>query len=119
MKLRSSLFMTAVVAALCLIPSPSASAQNVYAAITQNVYAAINGTVTDTSGAVVPNAKVTVLNASPNITTPATTDSKGYYVVSQLAIAGPYTVTIDKTGFQASKTVGLTLQLNDFTEIAL
>jgi len=109
MKLKVVVFVTIVLTAVFLIPSQAAYAQN--------VYAAIHGTVTDTSGAVVPGATVTAVNTSTGISYKQTTDGKGYYVLPQMAIGGPYTVTIDKTGFQNSKTVGLTLQVNDNREV--
>lgn len=109
MKLKFALFLAIAVAAFCLFPTPVAHAQN--------VYAALHGTVTDTTGAVVPGASVTALNTSTGISTVQTTDSKGYYVFPQLAIGGPYTVTISQTGFQASKTVNLMLRNNDNREI--
>jgi hypothetical protein len=95
--------------ALLLLPllfvSPRAGAQN--------VYAAIHGTVTDASGAVIPGASVTALNTSTGIVTKQTTDDKGYYIFPQLAIGGPYTVTVEKPGFQNSQSVGITLQTNE------
>jgi hypothetical protein len=109
MKLKISLFVTIVIGALYLALSPAAQAQD--------TYAAIHGTVTDPSGAVVPGATVTVLNTTTGISSRQTADSKGYYLFPQLAIGGPYTVTIDQTGFQTSKTVDLMLQLNDNREV--
>jgi hypothetical protein len=79
----------------------------------QNVYAAVHGTVTDSSGAVVSNATVEILNTSTNISTQVTTDSKGYYKFQQLQIGGPYTITIQAANFQQFKSTGLTLNLND------
>src|ERR1700739_2698703 len=110
MKLKVALIVAVVVAAISILFSTSAQAQN--------LYAAIHGTVTDTSGAVVPGAKVTAQNMSTGISSTQTTDSKGYYVFPQLAIGGPYTVTIVKTEFQVSKTVGLMLQLNDSRDVS-
>jgi hypothetical protein len=109
MMLKPSIFVTIAFAAFCLMLSPSAKAQN--------VYAAIHGTVTDTSGAVVPNAAVTVVNTSTNITTTAKSDSKGYYILPQLQIGGPYTVTVSATGFNSFTQSGLTLQLNDNRDV--
>ncbi|HZU10009.1 MAG TPA: carboxypeptidase-like regulatory domain-containing protein, partial [Pseudacidobacterium sp.] len=83
----------------------------------QNVYAAIHGTVTDPSGAVVSNASVMVTNTSTGISSQQTTDNKGYYIFPQLAIGGPYTVSITATGFQSFKTVGLVLQLNENRQV--
>ncbi len=100
---------TLVAVGICLILSPEAKAQN--------VYAEIHGTVTDSSGAVVPNAAVTALNTSTNISTAAVTDSKGYYIFPQLQVGGPYSVTITASGFKAFMQSGLTLQLNDNRDV--
>jgi hypothetical protein len=61
----------------------------------------ISGTVTDTSGAVVAGAKVTVKNDATQVTRTTETSSAGTYTVTDL-IPGTYTVTMDFTGFQAS-----------------
>ncbi len=79
----------------------------------QNIYAAIHGTVTDSTGAIIPGASVTVLNTSTGISSHATTDHHGYYIFPQLQIGGPYTVTIQMHGFEVSKSVGIQLHVND------
>lgn len=78
----------------------------------QAVHAAIHGTVTDSSGAVVPGAKITATNGSTGLTYAASTDNNGYYVLPQVTIGGPYTISIQKTGFQTFKSVGLMLTNN-------
>jgi hypothetical protein len=83
----------------------------------QNIYAAIHGTVTDTTGAVIPGAKVTSLNTSTGISTDVTTDAHGYYILPQLQVGGPYTVSIAAAGFKGSSTSGLTLNVNDNRDI--
>ncbi|MHB1675524.1 MAG: outer membrane beta-barrel protein [Acidobacteriaceae bacterium] len=83
----------------------------------QIVYASIHGTVMDSAGAVVPDAKVTALNTSTGISTTITTDSKGYYIFPQLHIGGPYTVSVDKPGFETFKSTGLMLDLNAARQI--
>jgi hypothetical protein len=83
----------------------------------QNVYAAIHGTVTDSSGAVIAHASVTVLNTSTGISQKATADEKGYYIFPQLQVGGPYTVTIDAAGFQSSSETGLNLNVNDNRDV--
>jgi len=60
----------------------------------------INGTVTDTSGAVIPAAKVTITNVDTNVSRTAVTTSVGTYYVTDL-IPGTYTVKVEKTGFKA------------------
>ena len=105
MRLRILLPVMAVVAIVCLVGLPVVRAQN--------IYAAIHGTVTDATGAVVPNAAITVVNTSTNIATTAATDSKGYYILPQLQVGGPYSVTITASGFERFTQSGLTLNVND------
>ncbi len=61
----------------------------------------MTGTVTDQSGAVVPEAKVTVTNNSTSIVHTAVTTSQGTYFITDL-IPGAYTVRIEKQGFQTA-----------------
>lgn len=61
----------------------------------------ISGTVTDSSGAVVSGATVTVKNDATQVTKTAETSSAGSYTVTDL-IPGTYTVTMDLPGFQSS-----------------
>ncbi len=61
----------------------------------------INGTVTDTTGAVIEGAKVTVTNTATAVAKTAQTSSAGTYTVTDL-IPGTYTVTVDQAGFQSS-----------------
>jgi hypothetical protein len=109
MKLKIFLLATPVLSILCLAGLPIAYAQN--------VYAAIHGTVTDATGAVLTNASITVVNTSTNITTTATTDSKGYYILPQLQVGGPYQVTIAALGFQKFIQSNLTLNVNDNRDV--
>jgi hypothetical protein len=59
----------------------------------------IVGTVTDSSGAVVQGADVTVRNTATNETHKATSSTSGSYSISELPI-GPYEVTAKKEGFK-------------------
>ncbi len=60
----------------------------------------INGTVTDQSGAGVPDAKVTVTNVDTNVSQTIVTTSAGTYLVVDL-IPGTYNVKVEKTGFKS------------------
>jgi len=66
----------------------------------------IQGTITDSSGAVVPNAQITVLGTDTGSSKALTTDSAGFYSIGPLN-PGNYEVTIVTPGFQklAVKTV--------------
>jgi hypothetical protein len=68
----------------------------------------IQGTVTDPSGAVVPNATVTATNVATGIGTSRTTTSNGFYVISPL-LPGGYTVIVKAAGFTEFRQLNLTL----------
>ena len=59
----------------------------------QTYYGTIVGNVTDSSGAAVPGAKVTVRNTGTNSTYTATASGQGSYSVPQLAV-GSYEVQV-------------------------
>ncbi|MBV9146114.1 MAG: carboxypeptidase regulatory-like domain-containing protein, partial [Acidobacteria bacterium] len=59
------------------------------------------GTVTDQSGAVVPDAQVALTDLSTNTTLKATTNSSGHYAFPNVA-PGSYTLKITKQGFQTA-----------------
>jgi hypothetical protein len=59
----------------------------------------ISGTITDTSGAAIAGASITVINADTGSAVKATTDNAGFYVAAQLAV-GTYNVSVEKPGFK-------------------
>jgi hypothetical protein len=61
--------------------------------------ASIQGTVADTSGAVIPGATVKVTNNETGRTLQATTGSEGFYKISGLP-PGRYKVTVEREGFK-------------------
>src|SRR6266702_2078848 len=64
----------------------------------QTITGSVNGTVTDPSGAVIPNAKVTATNVDTGVATATTTNNDGIYNIRFLQI-GNYKVTIEAPGF--------------------
>ncbi len=60
---------------------------------------AIEGTITDSSGSIVPNAAITVVGSQTNYTKTLKADSRGFYSVGPLN-PGPYTVNVDAPGFE-------------------
>jgi Carboxypeptidase regulatory-like domain len=70
--------------------------------------AGISGTVTDQSGAAIPEAAVNVINAGTEAVRAVKTDQEGRYDVPLLPI-GNYTVTAEKSGFQSKSKTGITL----------
>jgi len=89
---------------LSCLPGPQASAQS--------IFANLSGTVTDTSGAVVPGAKVTVQDANSKTTRHLTTNSSGYFSFPELP-AGTYNVIVEAKGFAKWVASGVTLQSTD------
>jgi hypothetical protein len=71
---------------------------------------AITGTVQDTTGAVVPNAQVTLLNTDQGITLETKTNSSGYYSFNPVRI-GHYTVTVTAQGFAKTTQTSLTVNV--------
>jgi len=71
-----------------------------------------SGTVTDNSGAVVPNAKVTVTAQETNTSREATTDPTGHYLVPLLGVAD-YTIRVDAAGFKSAESRNLRLQVDE------
>ena len=70
----------------------------------------ITGAVTDTSGAVLVGASVTVTNTGTNAVREAQTNSSGSYVFPNL-LPGLYSVKVDLQGFQSKIRNGIELQV--------
>ena len=75
------------------------------AAIAQVDTGALMGTVRDASGAVIPNAKVTVTNEGTSLGLTMTTRGDGTYIFTPLKI-GTYTVEAEATGFEKGRSAG-------------
>ena len=101
-----------------------------FAALTlaaQEYRGTILGRVTDASGAVVPGAKIKVLNVETGVTVETVTGSEGNYSVPFLS-PGTYTVVVDREGFKKAQqanvlvrvasdaTINLTLEVGSNAE---
>ncbi len=71
------------------------------AAMAQAVYGSIYGTVTDNTGAVIPNAQITVTDVAKGTTVSAQTDGGGDFRVQHL-IPDTYRVDVEAPGFNKS-----------------
>jgi len=78
--------------------------------------ATIVGTVTDPSGAAVPNVSITVTNVDTGIERTLTTSNQGEFVVPDLHI-GHYTVRAQAAGFKPVEQKGLVLAVGDRTRV--
>jgi hypothetical protein len=99
--LLSRLFAIAAVTALCCCSS----------LLAQQTLGGITGEVSDASGGVIPNAKVTVVDEQTALTRTALTNGSGVYSFVNLPI-GSYTVTYTADGYDVQKTQHITVQAN-------
>jgi hypothetical protein len=76
----------------------------------------IQGTILDQSGAVVPNAKVSLTNESTSLTVTTKSNSTGVYIFTPIRI-GTYTVTAEAPGF--SKVIRTHLTVNVQQELVV
>ena len=68
----------------------------------QAVTASLLGTVTDSTGGVVPNAKVAITEMSTGISRRRETNASGNYVFSALE-PGSYRVSVEQAGFRKAR----------------
>ncbi len=72
--------------------------------------AALNGTVTDATGAAIPNAKVVVTNQATGVESATQTDTAGAYLFSSLSI-GIYRIQVTASSFQTAVISNLKLEV--------
>ncbi len=65
----------------------------------QVLYGSLTGIVTDPSGAVIPGAKVDVLNVGTGATREASTGERGTFLFNNLEV-GTYKITVEAASFQ-------------------
>lgn len=78
--------------------------------------ATITGTVTDSSGALVPGATVTITNIDTNALRTVTADGRGNYVAPLLPV-GMYRVEVDQPGFQKEVMSDITISTNETVRV--
>ncbi len=71
----------------------------------------ILGTVTDTSGAAISGATVSVKNTGTGLLRTVSTDDDGNYSAPELPI-GTYSVTVEKSGFKAGLVSGISVEVS-------
>lgn len=77
-------------------------------AVSAQFRAGIQGTVSDSNGAIVPDATVTLTNVETNQTSRTTTTDSGFYRFAGLA-PGLYSVSVEKQGFKKQVVSNLTV----------
>jgi hypothetical protein len=79
------------------------------AALAQSTFATITGTVTDSTGAVVPEVRIQAVHDALGLTYTTKSNEAGIYTLPELR-EGSYTVTASKSGFTTFRADKVTLQ---------
>jgi hypothetical protein len=87
-------------------------------AFSQAVSGSLVGTLTDSSGGVVVNAKVTITDRDTGFTRTAITNESGNYSFPDLP-PGTYTVTAEQTGFKKASRAGVDVLVNTSERVDL
>ena len=72
--------------------------------------ASLQGTITDATGAVIPNAKITLINTGTQVTRTAQSDGSGLYSFPNIPI-GAYNVSVADAGFQTYTQSNIVLEV--------
>ena len=84
-------------------------------AYAQTETASIRGSVTDPTGAVVPNATVRLVDIDRGLQNRATTGNGGYYTFASVR-PGHYLIEVEKSGFKVVRLTGITVNVQDNLE---
>jgi len=85
-------------------------------AAAQTITGTIRGSVTDSSGAVISKASITVTNDATGVKTSTTSDASGVYNFQFLSI-GSYTVTVTASGFKTAQIGPLALEIDQIAQV--
>jgi hypothetical protein len=106
--MRRSLFFWCQVLAFCFSTILMSYAQSA---------ATINGQVSDSQGALVPNAAITAVNSATGIKYTAKTTSTGNYTIPNLP-PGTYDVSVAATSFASGESKGVKLNVGDQRDVS-
>jgi outer membrane receptor protein involved in Fe transport len=105
-------WLTSVLCSLALVAALLLSSN----AFAQGITGSITGNVTDSTGAAIPGATVTITQITTNSVHTTTTSDVGSFTVTQLP-PGDYTVKIDKAAFKSYQQQKLTLAIDQTAQI--
>ncbi len=97
-----SAFLFGLVLFLCTMP---------VSLLSQTTTGTISGTVTDPTGSVIPNAKITITNVQTGIEQSVQSNASGNYVFPALGV-GDYSLSVQAAGFGTTTEKGLHLDAN-------
>jgi len=87
------------------------------AAMAQTNLAGISGKVSDANG-VLPNATITVKNESTGFVIKATSNSQGTFLLKELPLGTPYSITVEAMGLATQKQTGYSLNQGDLLQVS-
>ena len=96
-----------LLAAVVLVPG---------AVVAQVLYGGVVGTVTDSTGATIPGATVTIVNTETNLTRTAVTNESGSFSFTNVP-AGPYDVKISLQGFREAVRTGVPVTVGGIARV--
>ena len=113
MKRALSIFLSSMLAAIfgLLLTAPGTKAQS-------TTDGAIGGTVYDSSGAVLPGAKIVVRNNGTNAVFEDRADENGFFRVTKLTPA-TYSVSVDAAGFASFRAEQVVVQVGTITDLPI
>ncbi len=79
-----------------------------YPAFAQGIFATLTGVVSDPTGGVVPNAKITLRDSASGSTRDTTTNGEGYYTFASVPV-GNYELTVEAGNFRQYKASDISL----------
>ncbi|HWB87484.1 MAG TPA: carboxypeptidase-like regulatory domain-containing protein [Bryobacteraceae bacterium] len=82
----------------------------------QESRATLTGTITDSSGAAVPGAKVSAINLQTGLTAKSEANGQGLYVIPYL-LPGQYKLLVEQTGFKSFEQSPIELRVSDRLEV--
>ncbi len=79
-----------------------------YPSLAQGIFGTLTGVVSDPSGGVVPNAKITLRDSTSGSSRDTTTNGEGYYTFASMPV-GTYELTVEAPNFRQYKAVDIAL----------
>lgn len=86
-------------------------------AFAQTTQASFTGIITDDAKQAIPGASILIRNESTGFNTRTVTNAKGEFILKELPLGGPYTITVTSMGYGEQKRTGYTLNQGDLVRI--
>jgi hypothetical protein len=88
------------------------------ASMAQTNLAGISGKVSSSGGAILSDATVTVKNESTGFQIKSTTNAKGTFLLKELPLGSPYSITVETIGMATQKQTGYALNQGDLLQVS-